>query len=89
MNQDRSQNEGIAQLRADVTLLARSIANMRRLPGHHARWGTGEYEALDELLDRLDPLPEPERDDEPYVEPTDWAEADEPHDDLSTPARPA
>lgn len=89
MGQDADQNQRLAQLEADVALLARRVGNMSRVPGHHGRWDKNDWAAFNALLDRIDPMPEPERGTEPVVDPTDWEAREQPHDDLSGPARMA
>lgn len=87
MAQDRGQNQRLTVLEADNALLCRAIAHLLDLPGRHGRWTEADYTALNAMLERLDPPAEPERGDEPVVDPTDWEAQEQPHDDLSGPAR--
>lgn len=89
MTQNPNQNTRLGQLEHDNAFLCRAVARLLNVPGHHGRWTTEDFAALNAMLDRLDPLPEPERVDEPYVDPTDWEAQEQPHDDLSGPARMA
>lgn len=89
MAQDPGQNRRLSQLEADNAFLCRAIGHLLNVPGHHGRWTTEDHAALNAMLDRLDPLPESERGDEPYVDPTDWEAQEQPHDGLSRPARMA
>lgn len=87
MEQDASQSRRLVQLEADVALLSRAVARLLNIPGHHGRWTRNDFVGLDELLERLDPPPEPTDGDEPVADPTDDTQQPPPPDDLSSPAR--
>lgn len=86
-NQNASQSIRIGQLERDVALLARAVARLLDMPGEHGRWTKDDFAALSAALERLDPPPEPERADEPVVDPTDWETQPQPSYELDRPAR--